>query len=80
MATKPKKSAREEIIAVKDLRENLPEYISRVSKGESFTVVKRSRPAFRITPPYVEEEWELIADFTKIDLRGISLDDLFEAL
>jgi len=39
-----------EIIGVKELYKNLKEIARRTTKGESFIVVKRSRPVFRIVP------------------------------
>lgn len=38
------------IIGLKELREQTNEIITRVEKGESFTVVKRSKPVFRLSP------------------------------
>lgn len=40
-------------INAKQLRASLPETVRRVRRGERFTVLYRSRPAFRIVP--VEE-------------------------
>ena len=37
-------------ISAKDLRTTLPEVVRRVSKGQRFLVLYRSRPAFRIVP------------------------------
>lgn len=37
-------------INAKDLRASLPEVVKRVRRGDRFTVVYRSRPAFRIVP------------------------------
>jgi prevent-host-death family protein len=37
-------------INAKLLRASLPEVVERVRKGERFTVIYRSRPAFRIVP------------------------------
>ena len=37
-------------INAKRLRASLPEVVERVRKGERFTVIYRSRPAFRIVP------------------------------
>ena len=37
-------------INAKELRASLPEMVRRVRGGESFTVLYRSRPAFRIVP------------------------------
>ncbi len=39
------------IIGLKELRENMDTYISKVSKGESFIVVRRSKPVFKISMP-----------------------------
>ena len=37
-------------INTKQLRETLPEIVNRVRKGERFTVLYRSAPAFRLVP------------------------------
>jgi prevent-host-death family protein len=37
-------------INAKQLRASLPETVRRVQRGERFTVLYRSRPAFRIVP------------------------------
>ena len=41
------------IIGLKELREDTNKYISQIEKGKSFTVVRRSRPIFKIIPPIV---------------------------
>lgn len=67
----------ENIIGIKELRNNLEDYISKVSKGASFLVVKRSKPVFKISSPSSEDErWEEVADFTKIKKGGLDLDEL----
>jgi antitoxin (DNA-binding transcriptional repressor) of toxin-antitoxin stability system len=38
------------LIGFKELRENAEKYISEVKKGKSFTVLRRSKPIFNITP------------------------------
>lgn len=40
----------EKTINAKQLRASLPETVQRVRRGERFTVLYRSRPAFRIVP------------------------------
>ena len=40
----------ERTINAKQLRASLPETVERVRRGERFTVLYRSRPAFRIVP------------------------------
>lgn len=72
--------SKEKIVGVKKLRENLGKYISRVGKGESFTVVRRSKPVFKITPTEEESAWEPVVDFTKIKKGGISIKELLSRL
>ncbi len=72
---------RTNIIGLKDLRENTEDYISKVSKGGSFVVVRRSKPIFKITP--VDEwgdegKWETVVDFNKIKKGGISAEELLK--
>ncbi len=74
------------IISVKDLRLNLQKYADRAHKGESFLVVKRSRPVFQIIP--IEEVdpvedakgWKTVVDFTKINKKGVPVEDVLKAL
>lgn len=40
----------DQTINAKQLRASLPETVRRVRRGERFTVLYRSRPAFRIVP------------------------------
>lgn len=67
------------IIGVKDLRQNLGKYVDEVAKGKSFTVVRRSKPVFIISPPD-EDGLETLIDFTEIDPRGVHIRDLIAAL
>ncbi|MBI3075298.1 MAG: type II toxin-antitoxin system prevent-host-death family antitoxin [Parcubacteria group bacterium] len=74
---------RETIIGLKELRENTEKYISQVDKGRSFTIVRRSKPVFRITPVDVwgdEGEWETVVDFRDVAPQGVSLDVIARAL
>lgn len=41
---------KKDIVGLKDLRDNMETYIKQVEKGKSFTVVRRSKPVFRISP------------------------------
>ena len=55
------------ILGLKELRENMQKYASLVEKGESFIVVKKSKPLFKISSLDEDEElWETVIDFTKI--------------
>ncbi len=40
----------ERTINAKELRASLPRIVERVRRGERFTVIYRSRPAFRLVP------------------------------
>ncbi len=53
------------IIGLKELRQNATEIAERAQKGESFMVVKRSKPVFTISPP--EESLDLTATKAWVD-------------
>ena len=71
------------LIGLRELRENTARYIAAVDRGQSFTVLRHSRPVFKVVP--VDEwgdegMWETVADFTKINPRGVSIDDALSVL
>jgi len=68
------------IVGLRELRENIESYIAQVKKGESFIVVRRSKPVLRISSPDEEELWERVVDFTKIRKGGIPLAQLLSRL
>jgi len=69
------------IVGLKELRENIEAYISRVQEGDSFIVVKKSKPVFRISSPDDDSDlWESVVDFTKIKKGGVPLADLISRL
>ena len=57
------------IINIKELRASLPKIVEGVKRGENFTVLYRSRPAFQIVP---------INDYGKIS-SPLSKDPLYKA-
>jgi antitoxin (DNA-binding transcriptional repressor) of toxin-antitoxin stability system len=67
-------------VSLKELREQFPKYIEAIAKGQSFTVVKRSKPIFQINPVGDEGTWQTIADFTQIDDRGVPADEVLAQL
>ncbi len=68
-------------VGLKELRENMEKYISRVNKGESITVLRRNEPIFRLTPVDEEEMgWETVIDFTEINPRGVSGKEILKRL
>jgi antitoxin (DNA-binding transcriptional repressor) of toxin-antitoxin stability system len=71
------------IVGLKELREDTEQYISQIEKGRSFTVVRRSKPIFKMSP--VDEwgdegAWETVADFRKINPKGVPASDILKAL
>jgi antitoxin (DNA-binding transcriptional repressor) of toxin-antitoxin stability system len=67
-------------VSLKKLREEFPKYIEAIENGQSFTVIKRSKPIFQINPVADDGEWQTIADFTSIDAGGVSADDILAEL
>lgn len=67
-------------ISLKELREQFPKYIEAIAKGQSFTVVKRSKPIFQINPINDEGTWHTIVDFTVLNADGVNADDVLAAL
>lgn len=68
------------IVGVKELRNNLDQYINEVKNGASFTVVKRSKPVFKMVPVVQDEQWEEVVDFTEIKKGGVSISELLNRL
>ena len=58
------------IVGLKELRENINTYVTKVQKGQSFTVVRKSKPLFTISPVDTEDMWEEVIDFTKSAKAG----------
>lgn len=71
---------KQNIIGLKEFRLNADKYISRIEKGESFTVLKRSNPVFKLTPVDDEEMWETVVDFTEINPEGVPAEDVIKAI
>jgi prevent-host-death family protein len=57
-------------INAKQLRASLPETVERVRRGERFTVLYRSRPAFRIVP---------VAEDAALELASLEADPIYGA-
>lgn len=70
----------EQIIGLKELRENVERYAKKVQRGNSFIVFRRSKPLFKIVSPQSETQWETVADFTKIEKEGISAKQVLKQL
>lgn len=66
-------------IGLKQLREQTDEYVREVQKGQSFIVMRKSKPIFRITP-IEDEAWETVVDFTQLKKGGIDIEDILKRL
>lgn len=76
-------SINQKLVGLKELRENLESYITLVKKGMRFTVLRRSKPVFVISPVVDDEDedsWETVIDFTKFKKGGISAKELIKRL
>lgn len=54
-------------ISIKELRASLSDIADRVERGESYRVIRRSKPSFyivKIDAEVPEEGWETVVDFT----------------
>lgn len=65
-------------ISLKQLRADFPRVIEAVEKGGHFTVIKRSKPVFEISPPR-QSGWDF--DFTKNGYpNGIPAGELIDTI
>jgi len=69
----------ENIITLKNLRENMQDYADKVKQGRSFIVFKKSKPLFKVSP-VVEGQWEEVIDFTKVVKGGVDIKELLQRL
>ncbi len=67
------------VIGLKELRENLGDYEKMIKTGRSFVVMKRSKPIFTINP-IDHDGWETVVDFTVFRKDGMPIDDLIARL
>ena len=70
----------EKIIGLKELRERVSYFASAVQRGNSFVVVRKSKPLFKMTPLEESGDWETVADFTEINKNGVSAKEILKAL
>lgn len=70
----------DKLIGLKEFRENVESYTKKINQGQSFVVLKKSKPIFKISPVDEEENWETIIDFTKIKKGGVPINDIVNAL
>jgi len=71
---------KQQIIGLKELRHNISKYSSAVEKGNSFIIVRKSRPLFQIVPLDDGGAWETVADFTKFKKGGVNIEDILKRI
>lgn len=56
--------AKQNLVGLRELRVNLDKYVKGVARGSSYTILRRSKPLFRISPIETENEtgWDTIFD------------------
>ena len=69
----------DKLIGLKEFRENVESYTKKINQGQSFVVLKKSKPIFKISP-VEEENWETVIDFTKIKKGGVPVEDIVAAI
>lgn len=67
------------LIGLKEFRENVESYTKKVNQGQSFVVLKKSKPIFKISPVN-EGDWEELVDFSKLKKGGIKIEELISRL
>ncbi len=68
---------------MKDFRNNLSSIADKVEAGESFTIFRRSKAAFKIVPvgTKTDEKWETVIDFTQKGKKsGENIEDVIKVL
>ncbi len=70
----------EKLISLKDLRLNMEKYASQVKQGQSFIILKRSKPIFQINPVSQDGDWEELINFAQIKKGGVEIKDLLKLL
>ncbi|MEK7651966.1 MAG: hypothetical protein AAB351_02045 [Patescibacteria group bacterium] len=69
----------DKLIGLKEFRTNVESYAKKVNLGQSFIILKKSKPVFKISP-IDEGGWEEVLDFTKIRKGGVDIKDLISRL
>jgi hypothetical protein len=69
----------ENLVGLKEFRENVEAFSKKINTGQSFIILKKSKPIFKISP-VDGDDWEEIVDFTKIKKGGVRINDLLARL
>ena len=71
-------------LSIKELRQNLADIADRAEKGESFRIIRRSRPSFvimKVDADIEEEGWETVVDFTDGGkTKGVPIEEVIKEM
>lgn len=71
-------------LSIKQFRNTLSSVADRVEKGETFIIIRHSKPAFKIIPfDAVDDgsDWETVIDFTNSGKKkGVKIQDALKVL
>ncbi len=70
----------ENIIGLKELRQDVDKFAKLITKGQTFIVMRKNKPLFRLSAADSQSNWEMVADFTKIKKGGVDIDDILALL
>lgn len=65
------------IIGLRELRQNTNTYIKRVNRGESFFVLRKNMPVFKISKPDLFEDE---GSWTDLEVPKMKVDDLIKII
>lgn len=68
------------LVGLKELRQNVGKYVKRIARGESFIVIKKAKPIFKLMPLHEDGLWEEVIDFTAIRRGGVRINELLKRL
>ena len=68
----------EEIVGLKELRQNINKYVNKVQEGKNLIILRRSKVLFKVVP--AEEEWEEVVDLTQIKRGGVDIKEILSRL
>lgn len=72
-------------VPIKEFRDNLADFANRIEAGESFRIIRRSKPSFVVMhingESEMNEEWETVVDCTDGGKKeGLPAEDLLKLL
>ena len=70
----------DKLVGLKEFRENVESYTKKVNSGQSFIILRKNKPVFKISPVDEDGQWEEVIDFTQIKKGGVKIEELIARL